>query len=307
MKKLLQKLLIIVQNYLQPITKFYFNLAKTPYGRLIRMESYWVYPLLFLPSWIAIWLSHHENIMKKLLISIFFALGSWVTRSIGCIINDLFDIKFDKKVERTKNRPLANGLIKNQDAINFLIILSTLASILLLSLPKKSIITGLLAGVMIIIYPLAKRFTFLPQVILGLTFNAGVIIAWFTIQDSNFLAMFMIYLGSAFFTIGYDTIYACQDLEDDKKIGVKSLPLLLQKKQYPIKKFVLMTYQAATALIGLGGLIMKAEFFFYITLGLASYNLYVNLEKCDINKKRDCSEHFKSCANFLFLVFLGTW
>jgi 4-hydroxybenzoate polyprenyltransferase len=307
MKKLTTKVRNFLLKKKQAVISYYHKAAQTPYGKLIRMESYWVYPMLFLPSWIAIWINTQDKYLEQIFVSIFFALGAFITRSLGCIINDLFDIKFDKEVERTKNRPIAKGVILPKDAVNFAIILGMLATILLVSLPTSSIIAGLIAGILIILYPLSKRFTFLPQVILGFTFNLGFILAWFTTQNNNFFAMILLYLAFVLFTIGYDTIYACQDLEDDKKIGVKSLPLLLEKKGISIKYFTGQLYRGSVGLLGLGGLLANLGLVFFLCLGLASYTLYLNFKKCDITKPTDCSDHFKSCADFLFLVFLGTW
>ena len=290
-----------------PLQKLYIKYSKTKYGRLIRMDSFYVYPMLFLPTWCAIWIADQStNFMSRLLLCLVFAIGSFIMRSIGCILNDIADIKIDREITRTKNRPLASGEIKIYEAINLVLIMSGLALSILLTLPTNVFVIGVIGALMTILYPFAKRFTHLPQIILGFTFNIGVLMAWLTVNNQNYLPLILLYIGFAIFTFGYDTIYACQDLEEDLKNGVKSFAVLLKLKNKDIKATVWKIYRISISFIGISGLSMPLNSSFFFGLAAALYVLYNSLESCDISNKKLCAEHFKNSTIFLFILFLGT-
>jgi 4-hydroxybenzoate polyprenyltransferase len=160
---------------------------------------------------------------------ILLAIGSVIMRGAGCIINDLWDIQIDRAVERTKLRPLASGSLSTQNALIFLSVLLGLGLIILLQLPTISIALGFFAMIPIILYPVAKRVTWYPQLVLGFTFNMGVLIAGSTLLPfdniHSYLPLFLVYISAVFWTFGYDTVYAHQDIDDDARIGVKSSAL----------------------------------------------------------------------------------
>jgi 4-hydroxybenzoate polyprenyltransferase len=153
-------------------------------------------------------------------------------RSAGCIINDLWDRKIDQFVERTKNRPLVTGLVSIKEALIYLIFLLFLSLLILFTLPPLAIKISLFSLPLVILYPLMKRITFFPQLFLGITYNIGLIIGYVTVSNSINLKSFIAYFGFVFWTLIYDTIYGFLDIEDDKKIGVKSLAILLENKDY---------------------------------------------------------------------------
>ena len=158
-----------------------------------------------------------------------FSIGSFVMRGAGCCINDILDKKIDKKVERTKNRPLANNKLSSKDAIIFIAFQSLIGFFILLQLNYKSIFVCLIIVPFVLIYPLLKRYTYFPQFLLGLIFNWGVIVGHLAHNNSFNQEIIFLYLGGVFLTISYDTIYGFQDIEDDKKIGVKSLSIKIEK------------------------------------------------------------------------------
>ena len=189
--------------------------------------------LLYLPCAFGILLGTKENQYPIYYLFIFF-LGSFLMRSAGCIINDLWDRNIDKLVDRTKNRPIACGLVSETEALIYLFFLLSLSLVILLQLPILAQKISLFSMILVVTYPLMKRFTFYPQLFLGVTYNLGVIIGFITTNGTINSAIFIAYLGFIFWTLTYDTIYGFLDIEDDKKIAVKSLSILLEKRNYKI-------------------------------------------------------------------------
>jgi 4-hydroxybenzoate polyprenyltransferase len=190
------------------------------YLKLIRFYSPTGTILLFLPIlYTYLFFSTLPHNLTKILL---FALEAFLMRSAGCIINDLFDIKYDQKVARSKLRPLASNMIAKLDAIVFLILILFLALLIGLSFKWETIIWASFLIVPITIYPLTKRFFALPQLFLGLTFNSSIFIIALELNFAFNLQLFLLYIATVFWTIGYDTIYAHQDKLDDQKIGIKS-------------------------------------------------------------------------------------
>ena len=153
---------------------------------------------------------------------VFFLLGSILMRSAGCIVNDIVDKKFDKKVERTKNRPIASGQISTKLALLYTLVLCFFAFLVLINFNLLTIILALASMPLAFTYPLMKRFTYWPQLFLGITFNYGLILAWASINNDISITPILFYFGAIFWTLGYDTIYGYQDIKDDEIIGVKS-------------------------------------------------------------------------------------
>ena len=156
---------------------------------------------------------------------IVFAAGALVMRSAGCIINDIWDRKIDAQVERTKNRPLANNTISMQRALIILSVLCIMGLYILCLLPKKTIIWGLCSLPLVVLYPLAKRYFFWPQIVLAIVFNWGVIMAAVTLGQG---IPWDLYAFCVIWTLGYDTLYSCQDIVDDKKLHLKSGAILFE-------------------------------------------------------------------------------
>ena len=186
----------------------------------------------FLLMWPCFWgVLYNPNFSGNYLFTLLLLfIGSFVMRGAGCCINDFFDKDLDKKIKRTKNRPLAKNLVSNFDVLCFIIFQLIIGFIILINFNAKVIFFGLLIFPLVVIYPLFKRVTNFPQVILGLVFNWGVLVGFLTQNDQLNLGVIYLYLSGIFLTIAYDTIYAFQDLSDDKLVGVKSLAIYLERK-----------------------------------------------------------------------------
>ena len=186
----------------------------------------------FLLMWPCFWGAmaqiNNEILFIKYLL-LFFA-GSFVMRGAGCCINDYFDKDLDKEVKRTQKRPLASGKLKLIDALLFTIFQLFIGLLVVLQFQSNVIVISFLIIPFVFIYPLLKRFTHFPQVLLGLVFNWGVIIGYLSQNNVFDYNVLYLYFGGVFLTIAYDTIYGFQDIDDDKRIGVKSLSILIEKK-----------------------------------------------------------------------------
>ena len=234
---------------------------------------------------------------------ILFLSGSILMRSAGCIVNDIADRKIDKLVERTKNRPLASGKISVLKASMYAAILCLIAFLVLINFNKFTIYMALLSMPLAFTYPLMKRFTYWPQLFLGITFNYGLLLAWISIQNEISIIAIVFYIGATFWTLGYDTIYGFQDIKDDEIIGVKSTSIKFKK--YP-KLFIFACYLIfVISLIFIGYKMNFSNLYFFglviIILHLFIYQLF-NL---NIESGKDCLKIFKS-NNFLgFLIFVN--
>ena len=195
---------------------------------LTRLKKPIGYMLLF---WPCIWgltlvydFSQNKNIYFFYLILFF--LGAVLMRSAGCIVNDVLDRKFDKLVVRTKDRPIASGKISVKLSLFYAAILCLLAFIVLINFNLFTILLALASMPLAFTYPLMKRYTYWPQLFLGVTFNYGLVLAWTSISGSLNLVPLIFYIGAIFWTLGYDTIYGYQDIKDDEIIGLKSTSIL---------------------------------------------------------------------------------
>ena len=229
---------------------------------------------------------------------LFFA-GSILMRSAGCIYNDIVDKEIDKKVERTKNRPLATGKINLRNAWILILILCFLSLIILFQFNNKTILFGLSVIFIVLLYPFAKRFTYWPQLILGIVFNFGIILSWLSLNENFITGIILLYLSGIMWTVGYDTIYALQDVVDDKKIGVKSLALLLDKKTY---QFLYIIYTAQIFLL-ISSLLLVSNF--SAILFLLSIPYLLILRKIYLMKNlKNYLEVFQFNNYFGFLILL---
>ena len=194
----------------------------------------------FLLMWPCFWgVLYNPNFKSNYLLTLFLLfIGSFVMRGAGCCINDFFDQDLDKKIKRTKNRPLAKNLLSHIDVLCFIVFQLILGFLILVNFNAKVIFFSLLIFPMVLIYPLFKRVTNFPQVILGLIFNWGVLVGFLTQNNQLDIGVIYLYLSGVFLTIAYDTIYAFQDISDDKLVGVKSLAIYLEKKPSIIIFFI---------------------------------------------------------------------
>ena len=230
-----------------------------------------------------------------------FMAGSILMRSAGCIVNDIVDKNFDKKVERTKNRPIASGKVSVKLALFYSILLCGLAFLVLINFNKFTIYMALFSMPLAFIYPLMKRITYWPQLFLGITFNYGLILAWISIANQISLIPIFFYLGAIFWTLGYDTIYGFQDIKDDEIIGVKSTSIKFKNDP---KKFLSICYSIFIVSLVIVGFLMSFKFFYFLSLFIPLIHLiYFQIKKLNIANTHDCFHKFKS-NNFLGLIIL---
>ena len=230
-----------------------------------------------------------------------FFLGSVLMRSAGCIVNDILDKEFDKKVSRTKNRPIASGKVSIKLGLAYVVFLCLIALLVLLNFNTLTIVLALGSMPLAFSYPLMKRYTYWPQLFLGITFNYGLILGWTSIIGEISIASIIFYLGAIFWTLGYDTVYGFQDIKDDEIIGVKSTSIKFKKNP---KKFLLLCYLSFISSLIILGFLMNFNYLFYIFLLIPiTHLLFFQVYKINFKNPKNCFEIFKS-NNFLGLVML---
>ena len=215
---------------------------------LTRLKKPIGFMLLFWPCAWGLTLAYDfsSDLNKYFFYLILFFLGSVLMRSAGCIVNDILDRKFDAKVFRTKDRPIASGKVSVNLAIIYSLVLCFFALLVLLNFNSYTIILALGSMPLAFTYPLMKRFTYWPQLFLGITFNYGLLLGWTSIHSGFNLAPIILYLGAIFWTLGYDTIYGYQDIKDDEIIGLKSTSIKFKNN---IKFFLTSCYLISSIII----------------------------------------------------------
>ena len=273
---------------------------------LTRLNKPIGYLLLFWPcSWgLAYAYSFDLNIENFLSYIILFFLGAVLMRSAGCIVNDIVDIKLDKKVKRTKSRPLAANLISVKKSLIYVVGLCGLAFCILIQFNYLTIILGLSSMFLAFSYPFMKRITYWPQLFLGLTFNWGIIMAWTSISNILTIDIFIVYFAAIFWTLGYDTIYGVQDIVDDEIIGVKSTSI---KFKFMLKKFVLVCYSISMLTFFIFFINNMKSLYFLIPFFAFSITLLYQILTFNKVKPNTCLNAFKInnfSGFYLFLTFL---
>ena len=241
------------------------------YARLARLDKPIGIYLLLWPSLLGLLLgaiSRGSIDFENILIVV---VGSILVRSCGCVINDISDRNFDKVVERTKERPLASGNISLGEAWVFFIILSVASFSLLLATPLLTIKIALCVSLLIVLYPLSKRFLKAPQLILGITFGSGSVISYSLQSESFSLSIIILYIGLVAWIISFDTFYALEDIDDDKKIGINSTPILWGDKTIFIANVLHLIFYASLLLIAY---LNEFSIFFLFTMGILLLLLY---------------------------------
>ena len=234
---------------------------------------------------------------------ILFFLGSVLMRSAGCIVNDILDREFDAKVFRTKNRPIASGKISTKLAAIYAMILCFLALLVLLNFNYFTIILALGSMPLAFSYPLMKRFTYWPQLFLGITFNYGLILGWTAIKGNIDFVAILFYLGAIFWTLGYDTIYGYQDIKDDEIIGLKSTSIKFKGNP---KKFLFICYSCLYFLFLIGGYYKDFHYSYYIMSIIPFIHLFIYQMKIfDNNNPKTCLAAFKSNNALGLIIFLN--
>ena len=263
---------------------------------------------IMLLFWPCIWgltiaYNFEDNIYIYIFYTVLFFLGSTLMRSAGCIINDIVDKNFDKKVRRTKSRPIASGKITVIEAFIFAVLLCILAFLVLIQFNLLTIILAIGSMPLAFTYPYMKRFTYWPQLYLGITFNYGIILGWSSINENVSIIPIIFYLGAIFWTLGYDTIYGYQDIKDDEIIGVKSTSIKFKTNP---KKFVTICYLITLTLICMTGLMMNFKYVFFIFMIIPILHMFFyQIKNLNINNDLNCLRIFKSNNMFGFIIYIN--
>ena len=234
---------------------------------------------------------------------ILFFFGSVLMRSAGCIVNDILDKEFDAKVFRTKNRPIASEKVSIRLGIFYAIVLCFLALLVLVNFNLFTIILAMASMPLAFTYPLMKRFTYWPQLFLGITFNYGLILGWTAIESEINLVPILFYLGAIFWTLGYDTIYGYQDIKDDEIIGLKSTSI---KFKGNAKKFLISCYSFLIIFFLGGGYFMKFNYIYFIFILIPFFHLFFyQLKTFNLRDSSSCLKAFKSNNLLGLIIFLN--
>ena len=272
---------------------------------LIRLKKPIGYMLLFWPcAWgLTLVYDLSNNINVYFFYLLLFFLGSVLMRSAGCIVNDILDRKFDKQVARTKDRPIASGKIKISTGLFYAALLCILAFLVLINFNYFTILIALASMPLAFTYPLMKRYTYWPQLFLGVTFNYGLILGWTSISGNLNIIPIIFYFGAIFWTLGYDTIYGYQDIKDDEIIGLKSTSIKFKKNPYT---FLYLCYSVFIISLVMIGYLMELNTIYFIFLILVFFQMIVfQLKNLDIEVSLNCLKTFKS-NNFLGLIIFLT-
>ena len=262
--------------------------------------------LLFWPcSWglsYAYLLDHNTSVFNLLYYLILFFLGSVLMRSAGCIFNDIADKDFDKKIKRTKNRPITAGKISIKKSFLYILILCFLSFLILIQFNLLTIILGIASMIFAFSYPFMKRITYWPQLFLGLTFNWGLVMGWTALNNTISMEVILLYISAIFWTLGYDTIYGAQDMAEDEIIGLKSTSIKFKKN---IKLFVSVSYFSTSLILFYLFMDEIGLNIFTILLIFFILSLFFQVKKFNEKTPKDCLNAFKFNNISGVLLFLG--
>jgi 4-hydroxybenzoate polyprenyltransferase len=264
--------------------------AWRPYLLLARLDRPIGTWLLFLPGLWGILLAH-APLIETVRLGILFGIGSLVMRSAGCVVNDLWDRDIDRLVSRTAGRPLASGVLRARHALTFLALLLAAGLGILLQLNHPAQALGVASLVLVALYPLAKRVTWWPQLVMGFTFGYGAPMGYTSASGQIDAAWAALYAAAIFWDLGFDTIYAHQDREDDALIGVRSTARLFGAHTRP---FLAACYVATVGALVLAGACAKLGFWFYPALLLPAALLARQVITLDINDPAHCLRLFRA-------------
>lgn len=284
-----------------------------PYLRLMRADRPIGVWLLLWPCWWSILMAAPQGanamaagntcqLLFILHLMLLFAVGSVVMRGAGCAYNDIVDRDIDAKVARTTGRPLPSGQISVHEAVVFLVVLLLAGLAVLLSLNSFSVWLGAASLVPVAIYPFMKRITDWPQAFLGFTFNWGALLGWSAVTGGLGFAPLLLFAGSLFWTLGYDTIYAHQDKDDDALIGVRSTARLFGEMT---RRWVAGFYTLAFLLLTAAGLVAGLGFLFFVGMIAVGAHLAWQVWRLDINNADGCLAIFRSNREAGLLMFVS--
>ena len=272
-----------------------------PYLRLARLDRPIGSWLLLIPCWWSVGLTGiRADHFPSLWHIVLFLIGAFAMRGAGCTWNDLVDRDLDGLVERTRSRPIPSGQVTVAEATAFMMLQALIGFLVLIQFNRYTVITGICSLLVVAIYPFMKRITYWPQIVLGLAFSYGALMGWPAAFGRLDWPALVLYAGSICWVIGYDTIYAHQDREDDLLIGIKSTALLFGEETRPmLAKF----YAAAVALIGFAGLMVGGRFIFVLGLIGFAAHLAWQVTQLDINDSARCLKLFKSNRDAGLILF----
>ncbi|WP_455475781.1 4-hydroxybenzoate octaprenyltransferase [Bartonella sp. B17] len=293
-----------VYNFLPCSLWFYAQLARwdRPVGwQLLMWPCFWSTTMAFLS---------YEMLQRPLLLMLFdwfwylflFFLGSVAMRGAGCTWNDLIDHKIDSQVERTRSRPLPTGHVSRFQAKIFILVQCFVGLGVLSQFNTFSFFLGISSLIAVAIYPFMKRVTYWPQFFLGIAFNWGALMGWAVVYGSLSWAAIFLYAGSILWTIGYDTIYAHQDKEDDATVGVRSTALLFGEDT---KLALVFLYSGFVVLVGLAFYFAQVPILSFLGLFAASIHMFIQITVINIDDSLQCLKLFKSNSFVGFLIFAG--
>jgi len=276
-----------------------------PYCRLARLDRPIGTWLLMLPCWWGVALAggtRSDQYWPDIWLLVLFAAGSLVMRGAGCTWNDIVDREYDARVARTANRPLASGLISVRTATAFLIFQLLLGLAVLLQFNNYTVALGAAALVLVFTYPFMKRVTYWPQAFLGLTFNWGALVGWTAVDGQLRWPALTLYAAGFAWTLGYDTIYAHQDKEDDALIGIKSSALKLGDRT---KTYLWLFYASSLALLAVTGLAFEYSWVYTAALVIVAIGFIWQIIYVDLDDARDCLANFRANRWVGLVVFIG--
>ncbi len=275
-----------------------------PYLRLMRLDRPIGTWLLLFPCWWSLALAEIDEGLPypSLWYMLLFAIGALVMRGAGCAYNDYVDRDFDAQVARTASRPIPSGQVTPEDALVLVGVLGFIGLAVLLQFNWFTVFLGASSLLLVLIYPFMKRFTYWPQVVLGLAFNWGALVGWAADEGSLDWAPIALYIGAVAWTIGYDTIYAHQDTEDDLMLGLKSTALRFGDDS---PTWVGAFYGVAIVLWTIAGFLGGAHLIFFLALALVGLQLSWQVSTLDITDSANCLRRFRSNRDVGFALFLG--
>jgi 4-hydroxybenzoate polyprenyltransferase len=275
-----------------------------PYLRLSRLDRPIGSWLLLMPCWwsAALAAGMARDLKQLPLILVLFLVGAFAMRGAGCTWNDITDRDLDAQVERTRSRPIPAGQVSVPQAAAFLVLQALVGLTVLLQFNRFAIVTGIASLVIVAVYPFMKRITYWPQIVLGLAFSWGALMGFAVTFGRIDATALVLYAGSIAWVIGYDTIYAHQDTEDDALIGIKSTALLFGARTRPA---LMVFYSLAVALIGVALALAGAGWMAWIGLAAFAVHLVSQIERVEIGNPGLCLRIFKSNRNAGLLLFAG--
>lgn len=275
-----------------------------PYLRLARLDRPIGLWLLMLPCWWSVGLAEVSlgRPYPSPWLLMLFALGALTMRASGCAYNDYVDREYDARVARTSRRPIPAGLITPAEALAFAIICALVGLLVLIQFNTYTVWLGASSLILVAVYPFLKRYTYWPQLALGLAFNWGALVGWSAVTGSLDWPAILLYCGSVLWTMGYDTIYAHQDKEDDLLLGLKSTAIRFGENTVT---WVGGLYLGAVALWLLAGFVAGTHLIYFTAVVLVSLQMAWQVTTLDVSDAQNCLRRFRSNRDVGLVIFLG--